>query len=155
MLSSLQLRFLAQRLLTKTDAEASELTNVSLPAIVVWKRQPEFMRVYQRGQEAALETAQRLMLCNIGRAVERITEAMDAITSDGLPDYSIRLAAAKLMLQSQGILKERRVIEGSESSPLRVSVTADDLHEAMRKAQQEKSIIIEGIVKEITDEESN
>lgn len=139
-LSMDQWRFIAQRLVSRNDAEARR--SISLPQCTLsrWNRDPEFLQAREDSLRDAIAASKNIMRANMAKAAEIISAALGAINTDKTPDHSTRLAAAKLLMQAQGILKERRVIEGDDDNPVRVVVTPEDLYDAMRRVQNAERV---------------
>lgn len=133
-LSVSQLRFLAKRLLAKTDETAAKEAEVSLRAVSYWKeRDPEFLARYGALGEDGVELARDILRHHLGDAAMVLAEGM-AATERGKPDHATRIQAAKTMLAGLGVLSEKRTLAGDPDNPL-VVVTADQLHEASKRAR--------------------
>jgi len=126
-LTGLQWRFIANRLTTSTDQEAAEITGVAPATVSRWKSGSlEFAEQYETSFRDGVHVAMEIARQNLGKAANTLADALEA--KDGRnPDYQARIAAAKLLFQSHGLLKDkvdltsggkslRIVIDGSSDS---------------------------------------
>lgn len=128
-------RFLSERLDCNSDKEAAERIGVRPQSVSQWKIDfPEFRDMYEQLSSDGVKIATEMLRQKLGKAAEVVIETLKA-NNGRKPDYTNRLAAAKLLMQSQGMLKERRVHEGDPDNPIEVRVTADDLHEGVKRAK--------------------
>lgn len=131
-LSALQWKLIAARLVAKTDKEAAERCDIVAQTVADWKREDsEFAREYNAAFEDGVHVAKEIARQNLGQAAMTLTEGLKAMTSDG-PDWKARLRAAELLLKSHGLLTDK--VDANVA--LALSVTGDDLHEAVKRARQ-------------------
>lgn len=129
-----QLRFLARRLIAKTDEEAADRVGVAGRTVRDWKQtDPEFKARYEALGDDGIELARDILRHHLGEAAVVLAEGMQA-TDRGKPDHQTRITAAKAMLAGLGVLTEKRQISGDPDNPV-VIVTADQLHEASKRAR--------------------
>lgn len=134
-LTALQWRFIAARLLCSTDKEAAELIGIRHNTPSNWKLEyPEFAEQYEAAFKDGVHVAQEYSRKLLGKAVQRHDEALDANRRDKA-DHATRLTAAKNLLQIHGLLKNQQVHSGDPDNPVRVEISADDLHEATKRAK--------------------
>jgi hypothetical protein len=127
MLTADQWRFIAARLLAKTDKEAAEQVGINPQTASNWKQESaEFKTAYEDAFADAVSVAKGYTRALLGKASERLSEALDATKTVEVqlkstvewdkrkhfeeitvPDWKARLDAAKLILQAQGVLQDR------------------------------------------------
>lgn len=146
MLTTLQLRFLAARLLSATDIEAAAQVKCAAQTVWNWKQEcPEFLAEYQAVFADGVDLAKTYSRRLLGKAAQRLDEALDAtkVVSVGMrqvvePDHRIRIDAAKLLFQAHGLLTERIDIE------LRIKEIAASLGIEEAAALEEVGRILQG-----------
>jgi hypothetical protein len=118
-LTAQQWRFLALRLVSKTDTEAARELGIAENTPANWKgNDPEFAREYEACFRDGVHVAQEIARRNLGRAADTLCSALGATTTSGQPNWRARLEAARLLLQTHGLLRDRQELSGPGGGPI-------------------------------------
>lgn len=121
-----QWQFIARRLVSSTDKEAAEVVGLRPQTVSEWKRDcPEFVREYEAAFTDGVHVAQEITRQHLGRAAMVLAEGLDA-RQGRKPDYASRLASAKAVLQSHGLLRDRVEHTSNPDAPVRIVVEYTD-----------------------------
>jgi len=100
-----QAKFLAARAVLPTDYRAAWASGVKPSQVDAWKeRDPVFREEYETLFQEARAAARDLMVQALEKAARTLIEALEA-TKGGIPDWTARIQAAKLILTGLGVLR--------------------------------------------------
>ncbi len=103
-----QWRFIAARLLTKTDLDAAVQVGIAAGTVTNWKAEEdgEFKREYEAAFADGVHVAKSYTRKLLGKAAKALDDALDA--KDGrLIDHKSRLKAVELVFKTHGLLREK------------------------------------------------
>jgi hypothetical protein len=115
-LSADQWRYVAARVRCRTVAEVVSGHGIPANTAYAYDNDPEVREAVTKGTSDLVWVASMQLESMLTRATEVLEEAMSATTPDGEADVRARTAAAKLVLQSKGMLKSSTDISSGGKS---------------------------------------
>lgn len=116
-----QIEWLTTRLESINDAQANEETGVTDQEVTNWrKRDSRFRQVQDNIRRMAIQYAMEEVGGALVAAVKVIEDALKAEDRYGNPDHTTRLTAAKMILSTHGMFKNRTEISGPGGQPLSI-----------------------------------
>ncbi len=130
-----QLRFLAERLTSESDTEAAKRVGIHETTPAKWKgNNPDFAARYAKVFEDGVDLAIQIMREHLAAAALTLAENLKATGENG-PDYAARNQAAKTLLQSHGLIRDRQDVNVSGGLTMEAALSALDA----RRSQQTRT----------------
>lgn len=107
-LSAKQWQFLAARQMSETDKEAAEQVHIRPPTVAHWKaKSAEFTAQYEVSFRDGVRLARDYTRQMLGKAAQRLDEALDAAADEGAIDHRSRLKAIEIAFKTHRLLTDR------------------------------------------------
>lgn len=147
---SLMARAAALKVAGATDAETAKACGVSTATIRTWRQNERYIAFMEGFVEATAKAVETMLEVGEKKASAVMVEALDAETSEGRPDWNIRLQAARRLLDMQG--QRGRPTEKQEINQTTREIRGDmteALTTALRDPGVQRWIAESGILKQL------